>query len=277
MDPTWLAVVALLVGGAIAVAALRRRPQPESPVPFSDHPVQGMLRDGGIQGLPADTTAAWVDTNAGWVECRYDPHASVWRPLFGDAADATRVRAWLGDRGEELAIHGSGMLVAAAMVASAQEPAISDEGHAALGEAFTAVWREVAALGWTPAMPDGEGLLRLKVDSNTTRFAMKVAGHLEAAVRADLSDRAGADRRQLPSARLHSAAAALVAGIDPTLSLEGRAPRGVGPRQKEMWVVDEALAISLNNAPVNGVVQPLLVLRPAVLRGTHVLLEGVVA
>ena len=76
---------------------------------------------------------------------------------------------------------------------------------------------------------------------------------------------------------VHRAAGALIEALVPGMELDTEPPAGVGPRNRETWLVDESVAESLGNPPVAGVVHPIVVLRPVLRRGERVVLEGEVA
>ncbi len=138
--------------------------------------------------------------------------------------------------------------------------------------AFDAAVEGAAAEGWSPRLPDAVDLARGFEEGDDGARAFVLA--LEQAARRGLSTLDDAFARQLAVDRVWDAAAALAATHG--LELLVRSPRAVGPRDHERWLVDEELARRWQRLGPSGVVQPVLVLRPAVIRDGRVLLEGLV-
>jgi hypothetical protein len=138
--------------------------------------------------------------------------------------------------------------------------------------AFDQAVEEAVAMGWSPRLAAGADLERSldEGDEGARRFVLA----LEGAARRGIAGLDDAFARQLAVARVWEAAAALVATRGLELVVE--APRAVGPPHQERWLVDEDLVRRLGTGRPGGFVQPVLVLRPALLRGDVVLLEGVV-
>jgi hypothetical protein len=151
-------------------------------------------------------------------------------------------------------------------------PMTAPDAHAA-AERWTAALQQAGAAGWSPALPDGAEILR-RCEVSTA--SLVITGWLDAwgrAARAGL-DELDVDRRDLATRGLLTAASELVSRLDASLTLDIRPPPSVGPRHRARWLVDEPLARRLGREPVAGVLQPRLLLRPALCRGDLVLVEG---
>jgi len=145
-----------------------------------------------------------------------------------------------------------------------------DEDPAAV--AFDAAVEGAIAMGWSPRLVAGADLARMLDDGDegARRFALA----LEASARRGISTLDDVFARQLALARVWEGAAALAASRGLELIVEP--PRAVGPRHQERWLIDEEQARRLGTGRPGGFVQPVLVLRPALVRDGGVLLEGVV-
>jgi len=156
-------------------------------------------------------------------------------------------------------------------------------------EALLDEWTEacVAAseTGWVLGIPTGETLLsawarrvgEAPVPDPESAFALWMVGELGRASRQGVADRPGAQRRAVASREVFRAAGRLLKGLTEELTLETRAPAGVGPRHRSEWLIDPSLAAHIENPVQGDFVQPILVLRPLLRRGDVVLLEGEVA
>lgn len=144
-----------------------------------------------------------------------------------------------------------------------------DEGEV---KAFDEAVDAAAAEGWVSRLPDGRHLsARLGEGDDGARAVM---GALEEAAKRGVSRREDLFARQLAVERVWRAAEGLADAHG--LELRVEAPRAVGPRHQEHWIIDEDLARQVGSSSDSGFVQPVLVLRPALLREGRVLLEGVV-
>ncbi len=152
-------------------------------------------------------------------------------------------------------------------VAAAQE-----EGEDPAAAAFDAAVEGAIAVGWSPRLAAGADLARMLDDGDegSRRFVLA----LEVSARRGIATLDDVFARQLALARMWEGAAAPAADRDLELIVEP--PRAVGPRHHERWILDEELARRLGSGRPGGFVQPVLVLRPALVRNGVVLLEGVV-
>jgi len=118
--------------------------------------------------------------------------------------------------------------------------------------------------------------------------AMEVVTHLEngglpwlchalgQALRELYVDADAVERSEVGARRALDQAASFVDGLDGSWALVVEPPRGV-PVGGGEWVVDESHARALGNPVRNGVLQPLVVLRPALFDGERCVVEGEVA
>jgi len=96
------------------------------------------------------------------------------------------------------------------------------------------------------------------------------------ALRAVMVDRAAVEASEVATRRALEAAAAFFGGLEGEWQLHVDPPRGV-PLRSEHWLVDEEMAARFRNPVVNGVIQPIVVLRPALFEDGSCALEGEVA
>lgn len=150
-------------------------------------------------------------------------------------------------------------------------------------EGWTEAVVAASQVGWVTGIPAGDQLVEgwartaEPTEDPARAFARWLVGELGRAARNGLEDRGIADQRGVVARRLHQAAGRLLLALDDRLELTLEPPGGVGPRQREQWLVDAELATALGNPPVAQVVQPLVVLRPLLRCGDAVVLEGEVA
>jgi hypothetical protein len=193
----------------------------------------------------------------------YVPVAEGEPPLPGERAQLpSRLLRWVHSRSDDVVI--------AAML---------DEWSEAAAEA--------AALGWTCGMPRGEDLPMAyarstgaadRLGEHDPAFARWLAATLGQQVVQGLNDRRDAEARRAALDGLFDALGRVVRALDPGFRVDPAPPPVVGPRERHRWLVDEPLAARLDN-PVSaaGAHQPVFVLRPLLLAGERVLLEGLVA
>lgn len=262
--------------------------------------------DGALDGLTV--YEVWALTRAGWVQLVPDGDGSFASPLLGNETVRT-LRLWVDaavDRPDTgPARRAAPLLMQAAVILAPRQSAPSLPPTAAgaslkalrwvsereqdvvvsgVLEEWTEACHAASRAGWVLGIPTGEALLGSWVRgvSNGSgdpgvAFASWFVGEIGKATRRGLVDRATVERREPVARLLFLAAGRLLRALEGSVELEASPPRAVGPRQRESWLVDEALATQLGNAPVNGLVQPVVVLRPALRRGGTVLLEGEVA
>jgi hypothetical protein len=165
----------------------------------------------------------------------------------------------------------------------------ADRRKEVLIESLLDEWTEacVAASesGWVLGIPTGEILLdawaRLAGDgpiaAPAEAFGIWLVGQIGKSTRRGIKTRELAARRDVLARDLARVAGRLLKGLDEDLVLESRAPAGVGPRQRNAWLIDREVAEVLGGERVGDFVQPVMVLRPLLKRGEQVLLEGEVA
>ena len=139
--------------------------------------------------------------------------------------------------------------------------------------------------GWVLGIPTGEVLLdawartatEAAVEEPAEAFGVWLVGQLGQSTRRGLKNRDMAAHRDVLGRALARAAGRLLKGLDEDLVIESRAPAGVGPRHRHAWLIDSALAEVMGRERGSEFLQPVVVLRPVLMRGDQVLLEGEVA
>lgn len=259
----------------------------------------------GLDGL--HVYDLWALSRVGWVQLV--PDGGRWTSPLLEGEPVTRLRLWV-DPSADLpdtrpARQAAPMLLQATLALGRRLPASPEVLRLPVSRGEPGAWAEEQAgdvlvaglldewteaclaasrIGWVLSIPTGEGLLPAWARSVSSAggepqvaFARWLVGLLGKAARSEPMDRATVARRDPVARKLFTAAGRLLRALDESLVLDASPPAAVGPRHRERWLVDPDVATLLNNAPVNGLVQPVVVLRPALLRGSVVLLEGEVA
>lgn len=157
---------------------------------------------------------------------------------------------------------------------------------AAMLEEWTEAAAEAAALGWMCGLPRGEDLLLAyarssgasdRVADHEPAFARWLVAELGQRIRGGLTERRDAESRRSAVELLVAALGRLLRAVSPGFRLDATPPAVIGPRERHRWLVDEPLAGALDNPSASeGAHQPVFVLRPLLLQGERVLLEGLV-
>jgi len=156
-------------------------------------------------------------------------------------------------------------------------------------EALLDEWTDacVAAseIGWVLGIPTGDTLLAAwaravggaEISDPPSSFATWFVGEIGKSSRRGLTSRVIVEQRDSASRALLTSAGRLLMGLSEDLQLEPRSPAGVGPKHRHEWLVDTEISATIGNPIVADIVQPLVVLRPLLMRGALVLIEGEVA
>jgi len=160
---------------------------------------------------------------------------------------------------------------------SAPEPPSSlppeEPARAAVRQRWDEVLQRAARAGLLGLPSTEEVMQRLDQAGDGPRWLCVVLGR---SLRGLLVDRPTAERTEVAVRRALDAVARLVDELDGDWQMLVEPPRGVSTRD-ETWLVDEPLAAVLGNMVVNDVLQPMVVLRPALFLGEVCAVEGEVA
>lgn len=150
----------------------------------------------------------------------------------------------------------------------------------AMLDEWTAAAAQARSLGWMCGLPRGEDLLgryaregRL-VDDHDASFGRWLVGEFGRRTRLGLHDRRDAEARRAGVEHLLVALARLLRSLAPALRIDWEVPAVVGPAERHRWLVDGDLARRLGAPGGADVHRPVFVLRPVLLLGDAVLLEG---
>ncbi len=256
MTLLWVGL-ALVAGAAMGWGLAKAAVTPPPPAaPDADHRPRLEQVD--------DVRELWARTEVGWVRLA-SADRRVWRPAPDepepdepDTFGFPLHEAWARTTSRDPLVHG-------------------------LLDQWTEACIAASRVAWILELPAGDQLLQAwarhapPTDRPSEAFARWLCAGLGRAARSGLDAREVAERRDPAVRGLHRAAERLVRAIDSDLVLDCHPPPGVGPRDRERWLIDREVAARLGNEVVGDVVHPLVVLRPALLRGDAVLLEGEVA
>ncbi len=268
----------------------------------------GCLPDGAVAlsvDLPRlQIIEVWAGVAEGWIQM-VPAGADRWRSPLLRNHGVHRLRLWVSPAGHtpdrNALVQAAPMLLAATTLLSNQDPLgtpVSDPASslaawvahqrgdvlvAGLLDEWSATVVQAGAAGWPLEVPVGDALLdhwaekAMPSDDPAALFSRWFLGRIGLASRRGLDSRAIAELRDPISRKVMQAAARLVRGLDERLEVRAECPRAVGPKHKDTWLVDLNAAAQIENPVVAGLVQPMLVLRPALVCDGIVLLEGEVA
>jgi len=219
-----------------------------------------------------EAQAVWVRTQQGW---RSLHGGGPWRgpvPL----GEVDLVRVWIGEgRGvHQGALRAAAMLTPWPAPTAAAAPSVQELD----GRLDTMAWRQVvtrAARGGLLGLPSADEVAPIGA-LGEVQAACWLAMEIGKSHRAAMLDRAAVERCELLARAVLVEAASLIEAIGGGVRLEVRPPPAVSVHD-ERWLVDRGVARAIGNPVVNDLLQPLVVLRPAVLQGDTVLLVGEVA
>ena len=253
-----LAAAVGLVVGFVMARSFATEPAPEPPPAPEPEPVDGLIVR-GVDG-PRELWARMDD--------RWERLAS---------SDGKHFAPWARDEDGEPDTYGFPPLLEWART-TRKEPRVR-----AVLEQWTEACIAASKVAWVLEIPTGDQLLMDWARRSTPAedpgqaFARWLVGELGRAGRNGLHNRRTAEVRGPVARSVHRAAGALIAEVAPGFEVRTEPPPGVGPRNRETWLVAEDVAEALGNAPVAGVVHPLVVLRPVLTVADRVVLEGEVA
>lgn len=242
----------------------------------------GLLASCEVDGQQVQVTVQGAEAQAVWARTR-----EGWRALHGGGpwrgpaplGEVGLVRVWIGQgRGVHPgAIRASAMLTPwpAPTLAPTRAAPNEEEAGALLD---TTAWRAVvtrAARGGLLGLPSADEVAPIGA-LGEVQAACWLAMEIGKSHRSAMPDRSAVERCELLARAVLAEAASLVEAIGGGVRLEVRPPPAVSVHD-ERWLVDQGVARAIGNPVVNDLLQPLVVLRPAVLQGDTVLLVGEVA
>lgn len=153
---------------------------------------------------------------------------------------------------------------------------------AAMLEEWDLACAEATALGWMPNLPTGADLLpsfaktvpRATADPDTA-FVRWLVFETGRATKVGIEDRLALEARRAAVRVVWLAQERLARAVAPHLEIDSAPPPLIGPLDRHRWLVDEGLAVRVDNPAVpDAPHRPVFMLRPLVQRDGEVLVEG---
>lgn len=148
-------------------------------------------------------------------------------------------------------------------------------------EGWSIACARAAATGWMPNLPSGEDLLAVFARAAPSGghdvdeiFGRWLAFEVGRAAKLGVGSRQQLESRREGVRAVHAAMTDVIRCVDPGFVVVGTPPGVLGPLERHRWLVDELLAERIGNPTGRAPHRPVFVVRPLLLRGEEVYVEG---